>query len=151
MRDISRDAGAGHGRTWWATVLTVVLLHGAGLAILAGWAGRYFDPLDERCPWYDDEGTMAAPRSLQGRVVCGDSGVSGTYWLVVVGVMAVALLAALAFWLCRRTTLAVVAVLLAGLVPAGLAEASLRLEDSCSAAQWKQYGKAGCEQDRELR
>jgi hypothetical protein len=151
MTDVSRDAGAGRGRAWWSTLLVVVVLHAAGLGILAAWTGRYFDRLDERCPWYDDEGTMAAPRSLQGRLVCGDSGVSGTFWLAVMGSMAVLLLVALALWLCRRTPLAVVAVLLAALVPVGLAEVSLRLEDSCSKAQWRQYGAEGCEQDREVR
>lgn len=132
-------------------MLAVVVLHAVGLGIMVAWEGRYFGRLDELCPWYDDEGTMAAPRSLQGRLVCGDSGVSGTYWLLVVGAVAVALLAALALWLCRRTTLAVMAVLLAALVPAGLAETSLRLDGSCSKAQWKEYGDAGCQRDRELR
>ena len=132
-------------------MLAVVLLHAVALGVLIGWVATYFDRLDERCPWYDDEGTMAAPRSLQGRLVCGDSGVSETYWIVVTGVIAVGALAALSFWLVRRTPLAVVAVLLTALVPAGMAEVSLRLEDSCSKAQWKQYGKEGCEQDRERR
>jgi hypothetical protein len=151
MRDISRDAGAGRGRAWWSIVLAVVLLLGAGMGILAGWFARYFDPLYERCPGYDGEGTMAAPRSLQGRLVCGDSGVSEVYWLVVAGVVVVALLAVLAFWLRRRPALAVAAVLLAVVAPAALAEASLRLEDGCSKAQWQRYGKEGCEQDREMR
>ena len=82
-------------------MLAVVVLHAVGLGIMVAWEGRYFGRLDELCPWYDDEGTMAAPRSLQGRLVCGDSGVSGTYWLLVVGAVAVALLGELlgSYWL----------------------------------------------------
>ncbi|TNM48214.1 hypothetical protein FHP29_02705 [Nocardioides albidus] len=129
----------------------MVLLHAAGLGILAAWIARYFDRLDERCPWYDDEGTMAAPRSLQGRLVCGDSGVSEVYWLLVVGAVAALMLVALALWLVRRTAWAVVAVLLAALVPVGIAETSLRLEDTCSKAQWAAYGAEGCETNREAR
>ncbi len=132
-------------------MLVVAGLLAVGLVIVAAWMEHYFDRLDERCPWYDDEGTMAAPRSLQGRVVCDDSGVSDVLWFVVLGSVALLLLAALALWLCRHTVLTVVVVLLAVLVPVGIAETALRLDDTCSAAQWDTYGKEGCERNRELR
>ena len=129
----------------------MVLLAAAGMGIVAAWGEIYYDRLDQLCPWYDDEGTMAAPVSPQGRFVCDESSVGqGFLWILVGGVIAL-LLVTFALWLCRHLRLAVAALLVAALLPVGLAEVGLRLDGSCSKAQWATYGKDGCERDREMR
>lgn len=129
-----------------------LLLAVAWLGAAAGWGARYWDRLSERCPGYDGEGTMAAPRSVQGRLLCGDDLVAGHFYGVVLGAMGLLLLLALVLWARRRSVVAVlVTVVVAGLVPTAVSEVALRLPDDCSGEQWDQFGAEGCEQDREMR
>lgn len=152
MTDVSRDAPTRPGRRrWWSILLAVALLVAAGLGIVAAWSAHYFDRLDQLCPWYASEGIMAAPRSAQGRVVCGAEGIGSDFWWAVLGSVGVPLALALVLWLCRRLVRALVALLLAAALPVVIAETSVRLEGSCSEAQWAAYGEDGCERDREQR
>ncbi|WP_408897028.1 hypothetical protein ACJ5H2_19140 [Nocardioides sp. R1-1] len=134
-----------------AAIVLAAVWTGAAIA----WAALYWDRLAEACPAYDGEGTMAAPRSLQARVVCGADGsdlVAPGFYLPLLAAMGVLVLVAVLLW-ARRRPLPVVALLCVGVIglPVVASEVALRLEDACSAEQWRRYGATGCEQDREAR
>lgn len=129
-----------------------MVLMAVWLGASAAWGALHWDRLSERCPGYDGEGTMAAPRSVQGRLVCGDDLVAGHFFVPILGAMGLLLVLALVLWARRRSfLLVVVVVVLAGLLPTVVSEVALRLEDGCSRAQWAKDGAEGCEQDREAR
>ncbi|WP_203047868.1 hypothetical protein [Pimelobacter simplex] len=130
-----------------ALVLVAVWLGATG-----AWGALHWDRLSERCPGYDGEGIMAAPRSAQGRLLCGEDLVAGRFSVLVLGAMGLLLLLALVLWARRsRVVTVLVTVVVAGLAPTAVSEAALLLPDGCSREQWAQYGAEGCEQDREMR
>lgn len=152
MREISRDGAGLRARPWWSTVLVALVLVAVWVGAGAAWGALHWDRLSERCPGYDGEGIMAAPRSVQGRLVCGDDLVAGHFYVLVLGATGLLLLLALVLWARRRSVVAVVVVVVvAGLLPTAASEVALRLADGCSQAQWARYGAEGCEQDREMR
>lgn len=132
------------------TVLKVVLVAvGIGFIGLITWTISYV-LMATTCPGYDDEGTIAAPKSLQGRVMCGDNGPAGQNWIL--AVMALLVVLALAVWLIRRATAgAVLLLVVAAIIPIPMAIVMQSLPATCSSAQWDTYGEAGCQTDLEQR
>ncbi|KRF19987.1 hypothetical protein ASG90_19875 [Nocardioides sp. Soil797] len=128
----------------------VLLLLAALTAMFVGylvWVLSYF-MMWEDCPGYDDEGTVAAPTSLQGRLMCTDEGVRGHYFAL--ALMILLLVLALVVWL-RRRSVAITLILLAVmcLVPVPVAMLLQSLPDECTSSQWDTYGDKGCETDLE--
>lgn len=115
---------------------------------LITWTLSYFMMWTE-CPGYDDEGTVAAPRSLQGRLMCTDDGVRGHYFAL--ALMIILLVVALVVWL-RRRSVAITLILLAvmAVVPVPVAMAIYSLPDECTSDQWDRYGDEGCQTDLEM-
>ncbi len=108
--------------------------------------------LSMHCPGYDDEGTILAPRSPQGRLICSDGGLGQPRITVLVAAGGVLWLLALVLWLRNhRFTWLVPLLVVAVASPAFTAVAATRLPGACTNAQWQKYGKAGCERDLELR
>ncbi|MCH1866904.1 hypothetical protein [Nocardioides sp. CFH 31398] len=102
------------------------------------------------------EGTMIAPASWRGRVLCtdGPDGPAPRDWLVV-GILFTAPAAALgvlASWFRRRGRRGVeLGMLLVLVLPALLLLAVRALPAGCTDGQWERYGAAGCERDIESR
>jgi len=63
----------------WVTAWVVTLAAGLTLALLA-----FVATVPENCPWYDDEGSTAAPGSPYSAVLCGSEG-DPVWALLVVG------------------------------------------------------------------
>lgn len=128
-----------------ALVLAVV---GLGFAALVSWVTSIF-LMWENCPGYDDEGIVAAPKSMQGRVMCNDTGLVGQYYIL--AVMVALVIVALVVWLRRRAVaVALILAVAAVVVPVPMAMGMLALPDTCTSAQWDRYGDDGCQKDLEL-
>lgn len=148
MTDVSRDVA--RRRPWWAHVVVGLFVGVAALGVvLAVYTAMFIDA--EACPGYDDEGTMAAPVSPKGQLLCGDDLLSSGYVAVVLGLGVVLLVVALWQWWRRHVRWFLVAVVLAPLLPMGIGIASLALPEACTDQQWAKHGAEGCERDREAR
>ncbi len=138
---------AGHKRNLAAGTLLVLAVVGVVTMLALAWYR-----LSMRCPGYDDEGTILAPRSPQGRLVCSDGGLGEPRITLLVAAGAVLWLLALLLWpRNRRFTSLVPLLLLAVASPALTAVVATRLPDACTKAQWQEYGAPGCERDLEMR
>ena len=104
------------------------------------------------CPGYDDEGTILAPRSAQGRLVCSDTGLGEPRITLLVAASVVLWLLAVVLWLRNHRFRCLIPLLVLVVAsPALTALVVTRLPDGCTKAQWKEYGNAGCERDLEMR
>lgn len=107
---------------------------------------------EQQCAGIDDEGTMAAPASLRGRLLCtgpdSDTGLLLVYWLPAV----LLLVLALVLWLrTRRVAWFAATLVLAAASPLLAALAVNIAPASCIVFQRQLHGAEGCERNRELR
>ena len=137
---------SGRRRAGWIFTLAVLI---GGLVAAVVDLGLFM--VDDSCPQWEDEGTMAAPGSLYSQVMCAPGTEPPFTWAVVVGVAVAALLAVL---LARRGPVARVIsrlgwALVLMLVPAlmvGLLH--LTLPQDCLSGRTE---SGDCGRDRELR
>lgn len=101
------------------------------------------------------EATIPAPESWRGRVVCGvtDSGeLVGRLPWIILGVVAIALVLAIAVWVrCHRLRLLVPALVGQLVLPAAVGGALLLLPADCSEGALAEHGAPGCERHEEER
>jgi hypothetical protein len=136
---LARDVTAG-------TLLVLALVGAVGVLAIAWYR------LSVDCPGYDDEGTVRAPRSTQGLLVCSDGGLGEPRITVLVAAGVALWLLALVLWLrTRRFTWLVPLLVLVVASPALTAVVATRFPDACTKAQRQEYGRAGCERDLEMR
>lgn len=154
----ARVGGRGWGQTGAVTrrseprvvgLVVLSLATAAATAVAAWWASSDLAP---GCPGYDDEGTIRAPASLAGRVVCSDGGTGEprAWVLLVAAVLLWPVLEVVWLAACRRLWV-VPAVVLVVASPLAVSAAVSALPADCTAAQRAAHGAAGCERDLELR
>jgi hypothetical protein len=134
-------------RTLTAGTLLALALVGSVTVLALTWYQLSMD-----CQGYDDEGTIRAPRSPQGRLVCSDGGLGEPRMTLLVAASVVLWVLALVLW--RRNHRFACLVPLLVLVVAGpalTAVVATRLPDACRKEQWQEYGNAGCERNLEMR
>ena len=137
---------------WPVHVLVIVGLVALWWGCGATLGATFWVSFDE-CPgYYGSEGTITAPGTLRGRIICGD-GDSASPWMLLWSLVPLMLLiVALLLWFVRTSLRVLVPVVVAAplIVLAPILPVS-QLPVECSQEQWRDLGPEGCERDLENR